>query len=663
MKLFEPVSLKKITLKNRIAMPAIHHCYTPEGYVNDRLISYYAERARGGTAMITVGGCTIDHVGQGPMMIGIHDDKFLEGLEKLASSIKDNGAVSAAQLYQAGRYTHSIMSGQEPIAPSALASRLTREKPREMTIEDIEQVKEAFSEAALRAQKAGFDAVEILGSAGYLICQFLSPLTNQRTDQYGGSLENRMRFGLEVVEKCRVSLGPDYPLIIRLSGNDFMPDGNTIKETVAFARALQLSGIDCFNITGGWHESRVPQITGDLPRGGFAYLAQKVKEVVNVPVMASNRINDPLVAENILQQNLADIVNMGRALIADPNLPSKSREGRYHAIRHCIACNQGCLDMVFTFQDVHCTVNARAGKERDSTISPAKKAKKILVIGGGPAGMETARIAAKRGHEVTLWEKGNRLGGNLYYASIPPGKEEFSTLISYYEYALATAGVHVSLNHEATAEEIVSENADTVVIATGAIPSEAPFEIKEDIELYNAKNILDGSSIPGDKVVIIGGGSVGCETALTVAQMGTISAEMTKFLIEHDGETVERIKELITRGSREVTLVELEKGIGRDMGVSTRWITVGCIRKAGIRVLDKHQVIEVNSSGVLVENSSGKTLIEADTVVLATGSNADDTLAKELKNRLADVHITGDAKKPAKITEAIREGFDLGCSL
>jgi len=601
MKLFEPIKIKHLILKNRIAMPAIHHSYTPEGFVNERLISYYAERARGGAALITVGGCSIDLLGPGPMMIGLHDDVYLEGLKKLAAAIKDNGALAAAQLYQAGRYTHSMMTGQEPVAPSPLASRLTREKPREMTADDIKQVINSFAQAALRANKAGFDAVEILGSAGYLICQFLSPLTNQRTDLYGGSLENRMRFGREVVERCRELVGPDYPLIIRLSGNDFMAGNNSRQETIAFAQALEECGIDCFNITGGWHESRVPQITGDLPRGVFAYLARAVKEAVNVPVIASNRINDPVVAEEILQHHLADIVNIGRALIADPYWPEKARQRNFQAIRRCIACNQGCLDMVFTFQDVHCTVNARAGRENDTVIAPAEKRKDVLIIGAGPAGMETARIAAKRGHRVTIWEKGARLGGNLHYAAIPPGKEEFTTLINYYEYALPASGVTIKLNHDASAEEIIAEKADTVVLATGTVPAKTPFPVKEGSNLVNASAILDGSLLPGKNVVVIGGGSVGCETALTVAKMGTISKEMACFLLENDAEPAEQIRELLTRGSRKVALVEMEKGIARDMGISTRWITVGCIRRWGIKVLDEYLVKESHDSKLITK--------------------------------------------------------------
>ncbi|MGM0689718.1 MAG: FAD-dependent oxidoreductase [Bacillota bacterium] len=663
MKLFEPIRVGSLELKNRIAMPAIHHFYTPDGFVNERLTKYYEARARGGVALITVGGCTIDKAGAHPMMIGLHDDKFIDGLKLLTGAIKGNGAAAAAQLYQAGRYAHSMMIGQQPAAPSAIASRLTRETPREMTLEDIENVLESFGEAARRAKEAGFDAVEIIASAGYLICQFLSPLTNERTDRYGGSWENRTRFGLEVIRKTREKVGPDYTVMVRISGNDFMPGSNTNREAALFAAELEKTGVDCFNVTGGWHESRVPQITGELPRGGFSYLARGVKEAVTVPVIASNRINDPLVAEEILQLNLADMINMGRPLIADPELPNKAESGAYDSIRRCIACNQGCFDSVFSIQAVHCTVNPSAGHEYEIDLTAAEKPKEVLIIGGGPAGMETARLAAARGHRVTLWEKGHRLGGNLQYSAMPPGKGEFITLLDYYESELPRVGVKIVLNRDATADEIIAEDADAVVVATGARGLAAPFPVREGAEVVSALAILDGGVIAGEKTVIIGGGSVGCETAVAVAEMGTISAETLKFLMENDAETPEKLKELLNRGTRDVTLVEMEKGIGRDIGITTRWVVIKTIHRLGVKVMDQYAVKEVNQDGVLVEKEGREVLLPADTVVLAIGAEANNELAGELEGKVKELHIIGDALKPRKITEAVREGFDLARKL
>ncbi len=661
--LFDPIKVGSMELKNRICMPAIHHCYTPDGLVNERLVNYYQTRARGGAALLTIGGCTVDRIGGGPMMIGLHDDSFIEGLTALTSAVKSAGAKVAAQLYQAGRYTHSMFSGQQALAPSAIASRFTRETPREMTLEDIEMVIENFADAALRTKKSGFDAVEIIASAGYLICQFLSPVTNQRTDQYGGSWENRSRFGLEVIKRVREKVGADYTIIIRLSGNDFIPGSNTNREAAAFAVELEKAGVDCFNVTGGWHETRVPQITGELPRGGFAYLARGVKEAVGVPVIASNRINDPLAAEQILKNGLADLVNLGRPLIADPDLPIKAQQGRLQSIRRCIACNQGCMDSVFTLQDVFCTVNPLAGREHEIEIAPAVEPRKILVVGGGLAGLEAARLAGSRGHRVTLWEKGPRLGGQLPYAARPTGKHEFTGLLDYYHYELAELGVETVLNREASVEDILGFGADAVVLATGARSCGAPFPVRVQGKVVSALEVLDGSVNPGKRVAVVGGGAVGCETAVTVAEMGTISAETLKFLVENEAEDLETLRRLLNRGTRQVAIVEQFKGVGRDIGISTRWVVMKNIRRLGIKVMDETKVKEVNEEGLILEKDGTETLLPADTVVLAVGAKSVNELAEQLKDRVAELHLIGDAVKPRKITEAIREGFEVARKL
>lgn len=656
--LFDPIKIGALELKNRICMPAIHHCYTPEGLVNDRLIKYYETRAAGGAALLIIGGCTVDTIGGGPMMIGLHDDRFSEGLRDLTTAVKAAGARVAAQLYQAGRYTHSLVSGSQALAPSAVASRLTRETPREMTLDDIEMAIESFAAAALRAKHSGFDAVEIIASAGYLICQFLSPVTNQRKDLYGGSWENRCRFGLEVISRIRAKVGPDYPILLRLSGHDFVPGSNTNLEAAAFAVEAEKAGVNCFNVTGGWHETRVPQITGELPRGGFAYLARGVKEAVHVPVIASNRINDPWAAEQILKDGLADLVNLGRPLIADPDFPNKAKQGRYGAIRRCIACNQGCMDSVFTMQSVFCSVNPLAGREDEIKVTPAVEPIRVLVVGGGPAGLEAARTAAARGHQVTLWEKKPRLGGQLLYAAIPTGKHEFSTLLDYYKHELTELGVGVVLNKEASAENIIAFGAGAVILATGAVHLEAPFPVLVPDKVVPAQKVLDGSVNPGKLVVVVGGGAVGCETAITVAEMGTISAETLKFLIENEAEDLSTLRRLLNRGTRQVAIVEQFKGLGRDIGISTRWVVMKNIRRLGIKLFDETKVKAVTAEGLILEKGGAETLLPAETVILAVGSRSENSLAEQLKGKVSELYLVGDAVTPRKITEAIREGFE-----
>ncbi|MFZ5597626.1 MAG: FAD-dependent oxidoreductase [Bacillota bacterium] len=661
--LFTPIKIGQLEIKNRISMPAIHHNYTPDGFVNDRLVKYYETRARGGAGLIIVGGCTVDTIGMGPKMIGLHDDKYIEGLKRLTGAVKGAGARIAAQLYQAGRYTHSILIGQQAIAPSPIASNFTREVPREMTLDDIKMVVESFGEAALRAKKAGFDAVEIIASAGYLICQFLSPITNQRTDEYGGSWENRCRFGIEVVRKVREKVGSDFTVMTRLSGNDFMPGSNTNKEAALFAAELEKAGVDCFNVTGGWHETRVPQITGDLPRGGFAYLARGVKDAVSVPVIASNRINDPMVAERILRDGMADMVNLGRPMIADPDFPRKAERGDYASIRKCLACNQGCMDMVFTMGDVHCAVNPLAGREFEVSVEPASSPRRVLVIGGGPAGLEAACTAASRGHDVTLWEKSGRIGGQLHYAAKPPGKEEFLTLVGYYENRVQTAGVKLELNREATVEDIVRENADVVILATGAVPAGPPFPVREGAKVVQALEALDGAYIPGRNVVVVGGGAVGCETAITVASKGTLDAETLKFLVENRAETPETLTRLLSQGTKNVTIVEMFIGVGRDIGRSTKWVVMKKLKQLGVKIIDQAAVQEVNEQGVIIKRDGQESMIEADSVILAVGARSVNELAPLLKEKVKELYVIGDAEKPRKITEAIREGFDLAIKI
>lgn len=661
--LFQPIQIGRLELKNRIVMPAIHHAYTPDGFVNRRLVRYYATRAAGGAGLIIVGGCAIDRLGPGPMMISLQDDKFIPGLSELTAAVHAAGAKIAAQLYQSGRYAHSMVIGQQPAAPSAVASRFTGETPREMTREDIAAVIESYAAAADRAKRAGFDAVEVIASAGYLICQFLSPLTNLRTDEYGGSWENRCRFGIEVVRAIKERVGADYPLLVRISGNDFMPGSNTNKEAAAFARELEKAGVDCINVTGGWHETRVPQITGELPPGGFSYLAAGVKRAVSIPVIASNRINDPRLAEQLLCMGVADLVNMGRPLIADPDLPRKVQEGREREVRKCIACNQGCMDRVFSMRDVLCAVNGLAGREHELEVQPAQVSKNVLVIGGGPAGMEVAALAAERGHRVTLWEKSHRLGGQVHYAAKPPGKADFASLIEYQAHRLYKAGVEVFLNRAATVEDVLAAAPDVVVVATGARPIPAPFPVAEGICVHQANDVLDGAVCAGRRVVVVGGGAVGCETAIFLAEQGTISAETLKFLVVHQAEEPVVLQQLLNQSVREVTIVEMLKGIGRDIGLSTRWGVMKQIKRLGIKVLDQSKVVGVLPEGVLVETPEKQVTLPADTVVLALGARSENSLYEGLQGRVKELYLIGDAVKPRKITEAIAEACELGIKL
>ncbi|MBN1107108.1 MAG: FAD-dependent oxidoreductase [Deltaproteobacteria bacterium] len=662
--LFSPIAIRSMALRNRIVMTAMHLGYTPTGEVTERLIAFYRARAKGGAGLIIVGGCPVDEYGGMLGMIGLNDDRFIPGLVRLTRAVKAEGASIAAQLYQAGRYTHSVMiGGRKPISASAVRSRLTGETPRALDLEEIPRVQESFAAAALRARKSGFDAVEILGSAGYLISQFLSPVTNLREDRYGGSLENRMRFGLEVVQRVRDAVGPDYPVMMRLAGNEFMPGGNTNREACIFAAELEKAGVDLFDVTGGWHETRVPQLSTFVPRSAFVYLAQGIKKAVSVPVIASNRINEPALGEKIIYQGQADLVTMARALLADPELPNKAREGRTKEINHCIACNQGCFDNIFRLSSACCLVNPHAGMEAELDVAPATQRKRVLVVGGGPAGMKAACTAAARGHQVTLVERADRLGGQILLNRHIPGREEMVSLAVDLEDNLKALGVEVILGREADYGFIRETGADAVVVATGAAPASPDIPGVERENVVFAWDVLSGKVAVGPRAVIVGGNAVGLETSLFLAHQGTLSPEILHFLVANQAESWETIEALVSRGIKEVTVVEMTRKAGRDIGTSTRWTVMSELRRLGVRILTGARVTEIGEGAVEVQKQDDRQLLPADTVIIAAGSKPVGLPAGRMDESLSEIYTIGDAKQPRNALEAVREGFLTGLKI
>ena len=659
--LFSPISINTMTLKNRIVMSAMHLGYTPEGEVTDRLVRFYERRAEGGVGLIMVGGCRIDEYSGMPSMVCIDDDRFIPGLQRLTRAVKDGGSKIAAQLYQAGRYTHSAMiGGRKPFSASAVRSRFTGETPRALELEEIPGVQTKFAEAARRAQQAGFDAVEILGSAGYLISQFLSPVTNLREDRYGGSLENRMRFGIEAVEKVREAVGSGYPIIMRLAGNEFMEGGNTNEEARRFAAELEKAGVDLFNVTGGWHETRIPQLSMFVPPKAFTYLAQGIKGAVTVPVLASNRINDPRVGEAIIQQGEADLVTMARGLLADPDLPRKALQGEADRIVHCIACNQGCFDSVFQLRPVTCLVNPWAGLEGEIEMTRPAQMKRVLVVGGGPAGMKAACTAAERGHRVLLVEKENQLGGQLLLNRNIPGRKDLVTAASDLVSNMKALSVDTILGKAVDAAFVTGMAPDAVIVATGARPILPDIAGIEDDKVVSAWDVLCGKATAGKRVVIVGGNAVGLETALYLANQGTLCPEVLHFLVANRAETWETLETLINRGNKTVTVLEMRKKAGQDIGPSTRWTVLSELRRLGVTILTGAKATEIRAEGVRIEKEDRHDLLAADTVVMAVGSRPERDLAGVLQDLLPEVVVVGDAKEPRNALEAIKEGFLAG---
>lgn len=665
-KLFSPITINGMTLKNRLIMPAIHHSYTPKGVATERFIQYYWRRAEGGVGLIIVGGCVIDNYRGYKDIMSLESDEYISGYKEFTDGIHERGCKIAVQLMHTGRYGRSkyITGDDSAIAPSAVYSKYTKETPRAMTIEEIKNTIKHWVDAAVRAKKAGFDAVEIIGSAGYLISQFLSPITNLREDEYGESFENRTRFPLEVIGAVRQAVGGFYPVFIRVAGNDFVEGGNTNEDCVAFCKLAEKTGVDMINITGGWHETVIPQLSGDTPRGAFAYLAEKVKDSVDIAVMSSNRFNDPRVAEKVLALKQADLIGVGRTLIADPDWPNKAKEEREDEIRRCVACNQGCLARMFFDKPIECLVNGYAGREYLFLDKEPKQTNKLLVVGAGAAGCEFAIRAAQRGHSVILWERSDFIGGQLKLVAAPPSKNEFNNLPRYFGAMLKKAGVVVLLNKEATAREIETSNFDEVILATGVTPSKLQLPGDGRIPMYTAVDILDGKYMAGRNVVLIGGGSVGCETATYLTHEGSLSEKQLYFMLSQKSEKVNMILDMLNTSRRNVSIVDIAKiGAGFDPGCG--WPVMKDLRRLGVKQYSLSKVLDIRDEKVFIETTNKKTRevsnveIPCDTIIMAVGSKSNTALYDELKNGSKHIHNIGDSSKVGKILDAIRQADDL----
>ena len=671
--LFSPIKIGNMEVKNRVFMSAMNTLYNPDGKANERFNNYFWARAEGGIGLAVTGGAYFDEYGSTYSMMSMADDSVIEGYKEFTEGMHERGAKVAVQIFHGGRYANpECNDGRQPLAPSPIYSGYSRATPKEMTEEEIKTVIEKWAAAAARAKKCGFDMVEISASAGYLICEFLSPFTNTRTDQYGGSFENRVRFPKELMKAVRGAVGDDYPLSIRIAGNDLVPGSCTDDDAVMFAAEMERSGVSMINVTGGWHESKVPQITGELPRGGFDIFAERVRNAVSILVAASNRINDPDVAERMLATGVCDIVSLGRPNIADPCWCKKAEEGEPETIRRCVACNQGCLARAFFNKPVECLVNARVGREyqvkdiEDLKLRNTEKKNKILVIGGGVSGCEFAFRSAELGHDVTLWEKADRLGGQIFIASQPPHKEEFRTIISYYKNILKKYNVDVVLGKEAEAEEIEKGGYDYVVTATGrgAAPN-IKLDIEDGLPVYKAEDVLMKRVMTGKNVVVVGGGSVGCETAEYIADEASVSPEQVFHMLRYGYESDEKIKELMNTCRRNITIVDILE-IGKGFEAGTAWPVMAELRRMGVKKYPFTGVREIKNGEAVLdvrekENGEIKETVTApcDTVVMAVGARPNDSLYNELTAKGVRAYNIGDS---VKVRNAI-SGISRACEL
>jgi 2,4-dienoyl-CoA reductase (NADPH2) len=668
-KLLTPLRIGAMEIPNRIMMPAMHLNYHRDGcFADETLIAFYTERARGRAGLISIGGFAVEQAGAGvfkSLLLGLWNDDFIPDLKRLIRSMKavhPEGKI-ACQLYHTGRVSPSKLTGLQPVGASDISSRFNPEPVHVLTSDEVRELERKYIEAAVRAVEIGFDCIDVFCGVGHLLNQFLSPSTNNRNDEYGGSLENRARIVTNIIAGTRSRLS-NIPILARLAGHDLVPNGNTHREAARIAKLLEASGADAFNVTGGWHESRIPQITGEVPTGAYVWLARTVKDAVIVPVAASNRINDPLVAERILREEQADFISMGRPLLADPHLPRKLIEGESEQINHCIACNV-CLDTAW-YGPARCLVNPAAGREAELAMRPVLKPKNVVVIGGGPGGMMAAKVAATRGHKVTLYERSSKLGGIAAIGDIAPGKKEYRWL---YEDLARQVSAHfrieLKLGCEVTLQSIRDGKPDAVIVATGGKPSipSIPGLSSSRIPVVHAHAVLAGDSgAIGNDVVIVGGGPTACETALYLRERGSLDAETVKFLLVHQLMDVEelRLRATIGHPERKVSIVQRSGKLAKDLNKSVRWTLLHAVEQAGVVTHVNASIMAIGESAITIASADGSVRnISCDTLVIAAGIAADDKLYNDIKKDLGTVpvQLVGDAVAARQATEALLEGF------
>ena len=657
--MLSPITIGDLTLRNRVVMGSMHTGLEDYPWDIDKLAAYFAERARGGTGLIVTGGFAPNKRGWlKPFASEMTNRLQAERHKRVTNAVHDEGGAIALQILHAGRYAYVPWS----VSASAIKAPINPFKPSALSTQGVDRTASDFARAAGLAQRAGYDAVEIMGSEGYLINQFLAARTNQRTDMWGGSSTNRMRFPVEIVRRTREVVGDGFPIIYRISLLDLVEGGQTWDEVEELAGLLQEAGATVFNTGIGWHEARVPTIITQVPRGAWTWATARLKAAVDIPVCASNRINSPEMVEEILQRGDADLVSMARPLLADPDFVNKAAQERADEINTCIACNQACLDHVFMNQKCSCLLNPRAGRETKLVLMPTVRPRTVAVVGAGPAGLSTAVAHAERGFKVTVFEKNAEIGGQFRLAMQVPGKEDFTESLRYYTARLKALGVEIRLNTEATVETVATF--DDVVVATGVQPRIPSIESIDHPKVVSYADVLNGTVVPGKRVAVIGAGGIGVDVSVWLTHQ---PEELDEWLA-HWGVSEVAMTEgaLVTpkarEAAREVWLLQRKTSfIGKDLGKTSGWAHRAVLKQSGVHMLTGVSYDRIDDAGLHITIDGKSQVLDVDHVVICAGQESVRGLHDELTALGRSPKLIGGADVAAELDakRAIKQGVEL----
>lgn len=673
--LLSPIRLAHLTLPNRVMMGSMHTGLEEAPRGPERLGAFYAERAAGGSALIVTGGIGVSETGA--LALGarkITTEAEAEQLRVIAERVHEAGGRILLQLIHAGRYAYSPKSA----APSAIQAPINPFKPRAMSTEEVEQTIADFARAAALAKLAGFDGVEIMGSEGYLINQFLAPHTNHRDDRWGGSFENRMRFPVSIVEQVRAAVGDDFIVMYRESMLDLLEDGSTGDEVIRLAKGVEAAGATAINTGIGWHEARIPTIATMVPRAAFAWATERVKRAVGIPVVASNRINTPELGEQLIAAGQCDMISMARPMLADSHFVAKAAEGRAREINVCIACNQACLDHTFNGKMATCLVNPRACREDDPAyrIQPTDSPLRIAVVGAGPAGLAYAEVAARRGHHVTLFEAEEQIGGQFNMAQRVPGKEEYAQTVRYFATQLERYRVTVQVGRRVQAQELIGGAFDRVVLATGVTPRRPDIPGIDHPKVVSYAEVLLGRKEVGRRAALIGAGGIGIDTAQFLAHNPSTPspglhahAFNEEWGISEDPDRRGGVADMRPRPSPSPRTLFLcqrsNKKIGRNLGKTTAWAHRKTLALKGVEVISEAQYRRIDDTGLHLVVGNEPRVLAVDNIVVCAGQESERTLQAPLTKAGIPVDLIGGADIAAELDakRAIDQGFRLAAAV